>query len=305
MKKLKRNGFIFISFLFLYLPFFYGCISTAASAEEYYSIGMAYFELGKYEEAERWLNRAKASDKTITASQYNLGRIAFERKRFHEAASLFEEILTKDPDNVLALKAAAYTRINTGDILAAERHYSRLLILVPESSDDGYNHALVLYAMGRYSDSEKVLQRYLLSMLVNNDMQLLYARSQKAQNKTEAIDSYNTWLLNNTDAEIRSEYAQTLENHELYARALEEYRKSLAETSSAALRSKIIFSIARVHLTADSESATGVTELQNAINEGFNNADAAEELLLIKGLSSANIESIRNIINNMKRSSEI
>lgn len=304
MKKIKLNGIIFILFLFIHLPFFYGCVSTATSAEEYYSIGMAYFELGKYEEAERWLNRAAASDKTITASQYNLGRIAFERKNYQEAAVFFEEILFKDPDNVLALKAAAYTRINTGDISAAERHYSRLLMLVPESADEGYNHALVLYAMGRYADAENVLQKYLLTMLVNNDMQLLYARSQRAQNKTEAIDSYNTWLLNNTDAEIRSEYAEVLENNELYARALEEYRKSLTETSSASLKSKILFSIARVHLTADSENTIGVTELQNAVNEGYNNTEAVEGLLAIRGLSGANIESIKNIINNMKSSSE-
>ncbi|MCL2271042.1 MAG: tetratricopeptide repeat protein, partial [Treponema sp.] len=56
-----------------------GCASWgAASAEEYFSIGMAYYDMGKFAEAEKWLNRAKARDRTMSASEYNLGRIAFE-----------------------------------------------------------------------------------------------------------------------------------------------------------------------------------------------------------------------------------
>jgi tetratricopeptide (TPR) repeat protein len=295
-----------IAVLFLFVLTVSGCLGMAASPEEYYSIGMSYFELGKYEEAEIWLNRARTADRTMVASQYNLGRLAYERKRYDEAAKLFEDILKKDPDNVLALKAAAYTRIHTGDISIAEKHYARLLELVPESADDGYNHALVLYAMERYSDAEKTLERYLIPLLENSDIQLLYARSQSAQNKAEAIDSYAKWLLNNTDAKVRSEYAQVLEHHELYARALEEYRKALTEVpdSNKTLKGEIHFALARLLLIADSASNAGITELQNAVNEGFNDIAAVEELLNRQNISAANRDSIRNIINNIRRTTE-
>ena len=97
--------FIFrLLILMIPLIFICACAGFAASAQEYYSIGMSYFELGKYEEAEIWLNRAKAADRTMVASQYNLGRLAFERRRYREAADYFENILVKDPDNILALK---------------------------------------------------------------------------------------------------------------------------------------------------------------------------------------------------------
>ena len=279
------------------------CKGLAASAEEYFSIGMAYFELGKYEEAEIWLSRAKSADKTMTASQYNLGRLAFERKRYDEAAEYFEDILKKDPDNVLALKAAAYTRIRTGDISIADQHYSRLLELIPESADDGYNHALVLYAMERYSDAEKLLERYELSMLSNNEMQLLYARVLSAQNKAEAIDSYAAWLNNNKDAKVRNEYAQLLESHDLYARALQEYRQALVETTASdGLNSIIHFNIARVLLIADSESTEGIAALENAVSEGFDDISAVEELLADSRISSVNKDSIRSIIYDMQRS---
>jgi tetratricopeptide (TPR) repeat protein len=292
----------FLSFAILLFSVFAGCTTSATSAEEYFSIGMAYFELGKYEEAEKWLNRAKSSNKTMVASQYNLGRLAFERQQYHDAAKYFEDILRKDQNNVLALKAAAYTRIKTGDIDLAEKHYSKLLELVPESVDDGYNHALVLYAMGRYSDAQTVLEKYLLSLLGNSEVQLLFARSQAAQNKVEAIDSFSSWLNNNTDARVRYEYGLVLEKHEYYARAMEEYRKALTETSSSDkdLNNNIRFALSRVLLIADNTSSAGITELQTAVNEGFDDIPAVEELLTKEKISPASKRSIETIIYNMK-----
>ena len=300
---MKIKFFFRVSLFIITILVICNCKGLAASAEEYYSIGMAYFELGKYEEAEIWLSRAKSADKTMTASQYNLGRLAFERQRYDEAAEYFEDILKKDPDNILALKAAAYTRIRTGDIGLADQHYSNLLELIPESADDGYNHALVLHAMERYSDAEKVLKRYELSMLNNNEMQLLYARVLSAQNKAEAIDSYAAWLNNNKDAKVRNEYARLLESYDLYARALEEYRKALDDTAASdGLSSTIHFNIARVLLIADSESAEGIAALENAVSEGFDDIEAVEELLDNGKISPANKDSIRIIVNNMQRS---
>jgi len=284
-----------------------GCSTAAASAQEYYSIGMAYFELGKYEEAEKWLNRARQSDRTMTASQYNLGRLAFERGRYFEAADLFEDILKRDPDNVIALRASAYTRIKTGDIDIAEKHYERLLNLIPESTDDGYNHALVLYAMERYTEAEQLLEKYMFSLRDNKDMLLLYARCQSAQNKVEAIDSFANWLNDNTDPRVRYEYAMTLEHHELYARAMEEYRLAMSEITSSTAdikRSDIRFALARVLLIADRESGEGITEMRNAINEGFDDIDAIEELLNGGKVSGENAVSLRSIIENMRRTAD-
>ncbi|MDR2965466.1 MAG: tetratricopeptide repeat protein [Treponema sp.] len=292
---------IYIVFLTISILIF-GCASSI-EATEFYEIGMAYFELGKFEEAEKWLNRARSSDRTMTASQYNLGRIAFEQQRFEEAAGHFESILKKDPNNILALRAAAYTRIKSGDINKAEKHYAKLLELVSESSDDGHNHALVLFAMGRYTQAEEVLEKYPLALMDNNEVILLYARCQAANNKPQAIDTYSTWLNNNTDAKVRFEYAALLEKNELYARALEEYKKALTEIPAAGSnlnKSEFIFAVARVLLIADGTSSEGITELQNAVKEGFNNISALEELANNRRISAANRDSIRLIINELR-----
>jgi tetratricopeptide (TPR) repeat protein len=290
----------------LLLPVIISSCATwgAAPAEEYFSMGMAYFELGKFEEAEKWLNRARLMDKTKMASEYNLGRIAFETGRYQDAAKLFEGILKKDPQNVIALKAAAYTRIKTGDLELAEGLYNRILALVPESADDGYNYALVLFTLNKYAAVEEVLSGHQFALLDNNDVLLLFARAQAAQDKIEAADSYAQWLANNSDPKVRYEYARILEKAELYARALEEYRtilNGLAQDSTDPKRSDLRYTIARLLLIADAESAEGVTELKTAVSEGLTDMAMLEELLTDERISEVNRESIRTLIDETER----
>ncbi|MDR0583388.1 MAG: tetratricopeptide repeat protein [Treponema sp.] len=291
----------------LALPLLNGC-ATATSAAEYYSIGMAYYDVGKFEEAEKWLNRARAADRTQVASEYQLGRIAFETGRFQEAAGYFESVLKRDPENLLALKAAAYTRIKTGDLELADRHYRKVLTLEPESADNGYNYALVLYAMERYADAEKVLSGHQFALLDSSDSLLLFARTQKAQGKVEAMDNYAKWLANNTDPQVRYEYAQMLEAEELYARSLEEYRSVLNELSSSVSgtlkRTDLRFAIGRLLLIADSESSEGISELQGAVAEGYSDFEAMEKLLEDERISAANKTSLSIVINDARKALE-
>jgi len=283
-----------------------GCANNVASAQEYFSIGMAYYDLGKFDEAERWLNRAKLADRTMVASTYNLGRIAYETKRYDDAAKYFEAVLKRDKDNIPALKAAAYSRIRTGDIETAEKHYAKLLSLVPESADDGYNHALVLFALERYAKSMEVLEKYPAALEENKDVMLLYARCQAKLKKVEAIDSFSAWLSVNTDAKVRYEYALILEENNLYARAIEEYRKALTEIAANAVnpaKHDIRFALARTLIIADGDNTEGITELQNAVNDKFSDIDAVEKILTLK-ISASNRTAVQNIINNMKKTAE-
>jgi len=304
---MRKKNFVFFLLIFVLSFFsviFNGCASRKASAQEYFEIGMAYYNLGKFDEAEKWLIRAKNMDRTMTASTYNLGRLAYEMKRYEEAAKHFEAVLKKDKDNVLALKAAAYARIKTGDIEMAEKHYAKLLSLVPDSADDGYNHALVLFALERYDKAEDILEKYPASLLENKDTMLLYARCQAKLKKVEAINSFSNYLgVNSSDVKARYEYAQVLEDNILYARAIEEYRKALTDINSNAVNPRkcdVRFALARVLIIADSGSTDGITELQKAIDEEFDDIAAVEKILTLK-ISAENKTSVQNIINGMRR----
>jgi tetratricopeptide (TPR) repeat protein len=275
-----------------------------ASAEEYYTLGMAYFELGKYEEAEQWLNRARRVDKTKTASEYNLGRIAFERGRYEEALKYFEQILAKDEENLLALRAASYTRIKLFDIEGAENYYDRVLRLVPESYDDGYNYALVLFAMDKADKAEEVLLKYNLIIDSNSDAVLLLARIQAKLDKVEAVDNYDRYLQVKQDNKVRFEYAEILEKNEFYARAQEEYNTVLeglpmGETSGKdgdLTRPRLLFAIARLLLIAEADSEDGITALSGAVDEGFKDIPALQAMLEEPKIADAQKEEIRRII---------
>jgi tetratricopeptide (TPR) repeat protein len=263
---------------------------------------MAYFELGKYEEAELWLSRAEAADKTRIASEYNLGRIAFETGRYEEAVRYFERVLARDQNNVMALRALAYSRIKTGEIDKAEAVYARVLALVPDSLDDGYNHALVLFAMEKYGEAEQLLAANPLALDENQDMLLLFARTQRALGKVEAADSYAKWLLEGSDGRVRYEYAQILEEAELYAKALEEYQAALADLpadNADPAKADVRFNLARVFLIADGENPQGITELKTALEEGFADREALESLGKDERITDANREEIQGLIGDL------
>ncbi|MDR0707666.1 MAG: tetratricopeptide repeat protein [Treponema sp.] len=280
---------------------FLSCVSDAISAEEYFAIGMAYFDMGKYAEAEAWLIKARSAKKTVTASDYNLGRIAFETKRYEEAARYFERVLAKDPNNVQALKAVAYTRIKTGELDKAEAYYSRTLEMAPESADSGYNYALVLYALKKYDKAEEILAQHPVALRENKDSLLLYARVQKAQSKPEAVDSYALWLAANDDPQARYEYGVCLEYTRLYALALETYRaayEAMPADNKNPTKPEARFAIARVSLIADSDNDEGIAELEGAIMDGFTDFDAVALLLTEDGVSEARKADIQRVIDN-------
>ncbi|MDR1445230.1 MAG: tetratricopeptide repeat protein [Treponema sp.] len=276
----------------------FSCQSFGISVEECYTIGMAYFELGKYEEAERWLSRAGSAGRTRAASEYNLGRIAFETGRYGEAADHFGRVLEQDQDNVMALRALAYTRIKTGEKEEAAALYRRVLALVPDSADDGYNHALVLYALENYTEAEELLlsRQYILAQ--NKDMLLLLARTQRALGKVEAADSYAQWLVDGKDSRVRYEYARTLEDAELYAKALEEYQTALTDLppdSKNPGAADLRFSMARVYLVADADNPQGMIELKNALDAGFAGREEMETLAEDQRIPGTVREEIRQL----------
>jgi tetratricopeptide (TPR) repeat protein len=269
------------------------CATKTAEAEEYYALGMAYFDLGKYAESEKWFARARNANRTQTASEYNLGRIAFETGRYEEAEQRFEKVLKKDPDNVTALKAVAYTCIKLDKKEKAKTYYEKLILLVPESADNGYNYALVLLALDKAPEAEAVLAKY------NNESAaslLLLARARGAQGKVEAVDDYHASLEKAEDPAVRFEYAGVLEQQELFARALEEYRAVSASSASGKPDANLIgFCVGRVLLKADPSDNTAITSIRDAVTAGFSDRDALEELLKLN-ISDAQKDEIRRCV---------
>jgi tetratricopeptide (TPR) repeat protein len=220
------------------------CASSSAKAEEYYALGAAYFELKKYDEAAKWFNRAKFFKVTKNASEYHLGRIAFENGDYKKSTLYFERILSRDPENITALKAAAYTCIKTEELEKAREWYRQVLELVPESYDEGFNYALVLMALGEAETAEQILVTY--NNTESPEALLLLARAQKQQGKPEAADAYAASLLKSDNADVRIEFAGYLEEQGLADKALEEYKLALQAEGAEEKREEIQGAIDRL-----------------------------------------------------------
>ncbi|MDR1507547.1 MAG: tetratricopeptide repeat protein [Treponema sp.] len=269
------KGRIFLFFSGVLVFVFSSCVSLAV-AEDYYALGTGYFDLGKYAEAEKWFEKSKFNEKTKMASMYNLGRISFELGSYDKALNYFEIVIKEDPENLTALKAAAYTCVKKGDAAAALDYYRRAAELVPESGEDRYNYALLLDALGMYAEAETALG----APRDDGKTLLLLARVRKSLGKPEAIDAYSAYLEKTDDPAVRFEFAETLEEQKLYARALEQYSR-LAEASPDSQgssrdgenpppeKSLVLFRVARVLLASDPADEKGLAALEEAVKNGY------------------------------------
>jgi tetratricopeptide (TPR) repeat protein len=294
------------------MSFFPSCTSNPATAEEYYELGMAFYNVGKFDEAARWLSKARWADKTKNATEYNLGRIAFAQGKYSEAIKHFKKVLAIDPKNVMGMKALAYSYIKAKDYDKAEAEYNQVLQREPASVDAGYNYALVLMALNKPDKAAEVLKRYKAVLPDNPNALLLLARAEKATGDIEAANAYSQWLDGNSDNEVLYEYAQVLEQGSFYARALEQYKKLLkalpegkaappppkekGAIPAAPSRGEAHFRMARLLLIADPDKDDGITELEGAVKDGFYDTDKLKSLLDETAITKDHKDKIKSII---------
>lgn len=251
-------------------------------AAEHYSLGMAYFELGKYAEAAAHFQAARSYGETRTASDYQLARILYETGKYAEAAAAFEALLAEDPPNTMLLKATAYAEAGAKNLDRATELYARAVELLPEDRDTLYNYALLLGKASLPLRGYELLLPYVEVYGEDADARLLLARLARQAGLVEAVDQYATYLrLKSDDIDARLEYAGACEAAELYAAALSAYDdiiKSLASKGGAKLATAR-FGRARLLLVAAGDGAEGLAELARAVSEGFSDREAAEKLI--------------------------
>jgi len=302
---MNRNFARFIVVLSISFLIF-SCASgpTSVSEDELYSLGKAYYDLGKYSEAELWFQRASTYKKTKNASMYYLGRIAFQQQKYEDAAAIFESLLKKDQDNVLLLKAAAFSNLKAQKFDKAELQYKRVIELVPGSKDSTYGYALVLYGLQKYEGAYALLKDLKADTGDDRDALLLLARTEYKLRYPEALDHYTKWLEKGDDPVVLKEFAEVAEQQALYSRAIEAYKKikqTNREEQAGLEKGEIDFLLGRLILFADPSDDMGMKNIENALSSGYNNTDAFDALISDNRLTETQRQALINLFADKKK----
>ena len=179
------HGLIFRSGIFILLftvvLIFWGCVSTIGREElarEYYNLGNAYFEIGKFQKAISYYRKAFGYDNTLKSSSYNLALAYIKTGELQKAIDILKNLLEEDPENLKVLEALSYAYHLNGDDESSITVLDQILRLSPENTDALNNKGIILWN-GKDSDGDKIAN--------GNYFYKLRAKSKLSKQKAEKI----------------------------------------------------------------------------------------------------------------------
>ena len=263
-----------------------GCASRPGSRDlaiEYYNIGNAFFELGRYEKAMDAYQSSLRLDPGLVKADYNLALTFARMTKIPEAEAILKRLLASDPANVSLMSTLAWAYHLGGRDEEALGQYDAVLALAPENADAWYNSALLLWKGGK---NEEALRRFqqLLAIRPEDAEGLLGAGSlllamAEAPGAQEHLQRYLSKKPD--DLEARYLLADALERQRSFSRVLQEYERILAKDPAQA---NAWFGKARLLLTVIQDPDRGLEALRKALSLGFKDSEAAAALLASDGL---------------------
>lgn len=137
-----------------------GCQSDLSSrelAEEYFNLGNAFFELGRYQDSFDYYSRAIRLSDDIPAAGYNLARLHEQRGEYAEAVRVLEDLLAEDPSNGLYRETRAFVRFQQGQRSAAREEYAEIIEEYPARVRLRYNLGVLELDAGNEARAYRVL----------------------------------------------------------------------------------------------------------------------------------------------------
>ncbi|TVQ25482.1 MAG: hypothetical protein EA382_06960 [Spirochaetaceae bacterium] len=257
-------------------------LSRADLAVEYYNLGTAYFEIGRYERSAEFLARAITLDDSLARAGYNLSRAYAMLGRYADSATQLELLLAGDPDNVLVISTLAYVEYRRGDLDRAAVLFDRAIDLNPAGVDLLINRATIAELQ---DDSDRGLE--LLVRAVDLDPSRVGIRRRIADafvaagRPLDAIDALRrlrTEQPDDTDATLL--LAGLLASERFVAEAIDAYAAVAAnEALDDAVRARAGFAQARLLLVDAREADLGIESLLLAIELGYRDAESVRGLL--------------------------
>jgi tetratricopeptide (TPR) repeat protein len=263
-----------------------GCASDPRIREiaaEYYNIGNAFFELGRYEKAIDAYRSALRFDPRLAKADFNLALTFARMKMLPEAEQVLKKLLADDPANASLMVTLAWAYHLAGKDAEALSQYDAALAIAPENADAWYNSALILWKLERRQEALERFQR-LLAVAPDDSEGLFGAGSLLlSMDDPAAAEEYLGRCVQKKPEDLDARYllADSLERQRKLSRVLEEYDRILERDARQA---NAWFGKARLLLTAIEDPDNGMVALRKSLELGFRDGEAAGLLLASPGL---------------------
>lgn len=259
-------------------------LSRSDLAVDYYNLGNAYADLGRDDKALEYYGKAVNLKPDLVRASYNLARIYLKQGKIDAARKILEDLLARDPKNVMVLQTEAYALFLAGEKEKSLTTYRHALELDPLSPDLLYNLSIVEHAIGKLDDAYAHAAKAHTIAPDNTDILLRTAEFAADTGKTgEAIKDYEDYVQQKPDdAAAEASLGDLYAAEHFYDRALKAYDASLNQKQDAA----VLFRKARIELTAAEDTAGGLRDLDAALKAGFKEGKAISELVSSPDLQS-------------------
>lgn len=252
-----------------------------ALAVEWYGVGNAWLDAGKWSEAGKAYDRALDLDPGLVAASYNAARALIEAASYDKALAILDKLTATDSRNVRFIGLRAYALYKAGRMAEATTAYENAWALNQWAPDVVYNSALLALEAG---DAEKALERIgpLASAKPDDDAVItLQARAFLKVGKADEAQALLEDLRSRgkADAGTLESLGALYEKSENYAKALDVYAEAVAKDAKLA---GSWFALARIRLTQADDAKAGLDALTRALDAGY--ADKGGALALLSSL---------------------
>lgn len=252
---------------------------TEEISSEYFNIGNAYYEVGNFEKAIEYYNRALADGNTNeNIIRFNLAVAYSESDRLSEGLKHFEFLLGQDPENLKVLQSVAYAYFlldNKEDALSV---YNQILEIFEFDKMALYNKALILIEDDQ-EEAERTLEK-LYALEGTSEVALLRADLLKEQDDWESFSELMEKALmdDEKNVEILESLALYHENFYQYDNALY-FLDKLIEYDVSENLPGYYFRKALIELLKTEDYESGYQSLKDALVGGFDDRDRVSALL--------------------------
>jgi tetratricopeptide (TPR) repeat protein len=198
-------------------------------ARPHYELGVAYFTLGRIDEAINEYQIALKLDPDYFSAHNNLGLAYFNQGRIDEAINEYQIVLKLDPEYFGALNNLGNAYAVQGRLAEAIKEYQTALKINPDFDEGYYNLGFAYESQGR---TDEAIKEYQTALKLNpdyvdahNNLGNIYAAQGRI---AEAIEEYQAALKIHPDnADVHYNLGITYEEQGEIAEAIKEYQIAL------------------------------------------------------------------------------